>query len=301
MQKEIKDVFQDYKKGNNIIDATIQKINLYKKSNKLEIEIFSQNQLTIEELADFETYLSERFSIKTIMVNVKYPEITLIHTIQEDWKEIMKYIATKFPVTKAILKGSTPKIEENNIIINLKNKSSAFLHAHSVDSNLERLFMNVYRKKYRVTYEENITEEDIKEQQNFLEQIQENVCKNLLNNMTVVAEEKKKVEKQEKKKDIEEEQVEDTPLILGRVANIKEQIVKIKDLTADYGKIALQGKIIRTDSRELRNGKTLVMFDVYDGTSTITCKSFVEPEKVEKVMSRIKPKTRIKLQGNVRI
>lgn len=235
------------------------------------------------------------------MVNVKYPEITLIHTIQEDWKEIMKYIATKFPVTKAILKGSTPKIEENNIIINLKNKSSAFLHAHSVDSNLERLFMNVYGKKYRVTYEENITEEDIKEQQNFLEQIQENVCKNLLNNMTVVAEEKKKVEKQEKKKDIEEEQVEDTPLILGRVANIKEQIVKIKDLTADYGKIALQGKIIRTDSRELRNGKTLVMFDVYDGTSTITCKSFVEPEKVEKVMLRIKPKTRIKLQGNVRI
>lgn len=300
MQKEIKDVFQDYKNENNIVNATIQKINLYKKSNKLEIEIFSQNQLTIEELADFETYLSERFSIKTIMVNVKYPEITLIHTIQEDWEKIMKYIATKFPVTKAILKGSTPKIEENNIIINLKNKSSAFLHAHSVDSNLERLFMNVYGKKYRVTYEENITEEDIKEQQNFLEQIQENVCKNLLNNMTVVAEEKKKVEKQEKKKDIEE-QVEDTPLILGRVANIKEQIVKIKDLTADYGKIALQGKIIRTDSRELRNGKTLVMFDVYDGTSTITCKSFVEPEKVEKVMSRIKPKTRIKLQGNVRI
>ena len=301
MQKEIKDVFQDYKNENNIVNATIQKINLYKKSNKLEIEIFSQNQLTIEELADFETYLSERFSIKTIMVNVKYPEITLIHTIQEDWEKIIKYIATKFPVTKAILKGSTPKIEENNIIINLKNKSSAFLHAHSVDSNLERLFMNVYGKKYRVTYEENITEEDIKEQQNFLEQIQENVCKNLLNNMTVIAEGKKKVEKQEKKKDIEEEQVEDTPLILGRVANIKEQIVKIKDLTADYGRIALQGKIIRTDSRELRNGKTLVMFDVYDGTSTITCKSFVEPEKVEKVMSRIKPKTRIKLQGNVRI
>ena len=300
MQKEIKDVFQDYKKENNIVNATIQKINLYKKSNKLEIEIFSQNQLTIEELADFETYLSERFTITTVMVNVKYPEITLIHTIQEDWEKIMKYIATKFPVTKAILKGSTPKIEENNVIINLKNKSSAFLHAHSVDLSLERLFMNVYGKKYRVTYEENITEEDIIKQQNFLEQIQENVCKNLLNNMTVVAEEKKKVEKQEKKKDIEEQE-EDTPLILGRVANIKEQIVKIKELTADYGRVALQGKVIRTDSRELRNGKTLVMFDVYDGTSTITCKSFVEPEKIQKVMSRIKPKTRIKLQGDVRI
>src|SRR5699024_7172251 len=33
-------------------------------------------------------------------------------------------------------------------------------------------------------------------------------------------------------------------------------------------------------------------------TSTITCKSFVEPEKVSKVMQRIKPKMRVKLQGN---
>ena len=300
MQKEIKDVFQDYKKENNIVNATIQKINLYKKSNKLEIEIFSQNQLSVEELADFETYLSERFSIKTIIIDVKYPEITLIHTIEQDWNEITKYIATKFPITKAILKGSTPKIEGNNIIIHLKSKSSEFLHAYSVDLSLEKLFMNVYGKKYRVTYEENITEEDIEEQKNLLEKIQDSVCKNLINNMAFATEEKKKVEIQTKKKE-QEEQTEETPLILGRVANIKEQIVKIKDLTADYGRIALQGKIIRTDSRELRNGKTLVMFDVYDGTSTITCKSFVEPEKVEKVMLRIKPKTRIKLQGNVRI
>ena len=281
MQKEIKDVFQDYKKENNIVNATIQKINLYKKSNKLEIEIFSQNQLSVEELADFETYLSERFSIKTIIIDVKYPEITLIHTIEQDWNEITKYIATKFPITKAILKGSTPKIEGNNIIIHLKSKSSEFLHAYSVDLSLEKLFMNVYGK-------------------NLLEKIQDSVCKNLINNMAFATEEKKKVEIQTKKKE-QEEQTEETPLILGRVANIKEQIVKIKDLTADYGRIALQGKIIRTDSRELRNGKTLVMFDVYDGTSTITCKSFVEPDKVEKVMSRLKPKTRIKLQGNVRI
>ena len=63
----------------------------------------------------------------------------------------------------------------------------------------------------------------------------------------------------------------------------------------------MQGKVIRTDSRELKNGKTLVMFDVYDGTSTITCKSFVEPEKVQKVMARIKPKIRVKLQGKCSI
>ena len=70
MQKAIKDVFQDYKKDNNILEAQIQKMNLYKKSNKLEVKIFSQNQLKVEELADFETYLSTRFNLQTIIIDV---------------------------------------------------------------------------------------------------------------------------------------------------------------------------------------------------------------------------------------
>ena len=300
MQKIIKDVFQDYKKENNILNAYIQKMNLYKKSNKLEIEIKSENQLIIDELADFETYLSTRFSITTIESKITYHEMELKCTIDQDWNKIIKYIEAKFPVTKAILKDSTFSIKENNIILNLKNKSSEFLHAYSVDRVLENLLFNLYGKRYKIEYNENVTEEEIKEQQHFLEELQDNVCKNLVNNINLAAEKKKQEVKENKKENIqiEENPEEDTPLIIGRTANIKEQIVKIKDLTPDYGKVAIQGKVIKTDSRELKNGKTLVMFDVYDGTSTITCKSFVEPEKVSKVMQRIKPKMRVKLQGN---
>ena len=307
MQKVIKDVFQDFKKESNIQEAQIQKMNLYKKSNKLEVDILSQNQLKVQELADFESYLSTRFNIQTIIIDVKYPEkLELIHTLEDDWNDIIKYVSSKFPITKSILKGSTICLDENSAEINLKSKSSEFLHAYSVDSVLEKLFMNVYGRKYRVTYNENISAEEINEQRHLLEELQDNVCKNMINNMNFIAEENKKAAqelKQEQKAEksagtIEEEPEEETPLIIGRSANIKEQIVKIKDLTADYGKVALQGKVIRTDSRELKNGKTLVMFDVYDGTSTITCKSFVEPEKVQKVMARIKPKIRVKLQGN---
>ena len=80
---------------------------------------------------------------------------------------------------------------------------------------------------------------------------------------------------------IEPEEI--TPLILGRNQNIKEQLTKIIDVSIDSGKICLEGEIINTDSRELKSGKFLFMFDLYDGTSTITCKAFIEKDKFKTI------------------
>ena len=275
MQKTVRDVFQDYTNKNNILEGEIEAINLFKKSNKLEVDIKVRNQLTLDELVDFESYLSNRFQIKTIEIRIKYDGIELKNTIHEDWENIRKYISKRFPVTKAILKDSSVEVIENKAVINLKTKNSDFLHSYEIDKVLNVIFMNLYGKSYKIEYKEDVTEEELQKQQSFLEEIQNNVCKNLVHNMEVIANEKKAVAAKpvEGEGKADEEPKEETPLIIGRSANIKEQVVKIKDLTVDYGRTALQGKVIRTDSRELKNGKTLVMFDVYDGTSTITCKS----------------------------
>ncbi len=298
MQKTVKEVFRDYTNSDNISEGTIEAINLFKKSNKLEIDIKLKNQLKLKELVDFEDYLSKRFLIKTIEFKIKYENVELKESLIEDWSNIEKYLGRKFPITKAILRNSTIDVNGNKVIINLKSKNSDFLHSYEIDKVLTLLFMNLYGKNYKVEYKENVTEADIQKQHEFLEEVQNNACKNLVHTIeTRTTETKENTTKKDKKEEQEEKQ--DTPLIIGRTANIKEQIVKIKDLTVDYGKVALQGKIIRKDSRELKNGKTLVMFDLYDGTSTITCKSFVEPEKVEKVLERIQPKMKVKIQGNV--
>ena len=85
-----------------------------------------------------------------------------------------------------------------------------------------------------------------------------------------------------------EEPQEITPLILGRNQNIKDPYVKVIDVSIDSGKICLEGEIINTDSRELKSGKFLFMFDLYDGTSTITCKAFIEKEKFKNISRKNK-------------
>ncbi len=63
---------------------------------------------------------------------------------------------------------------------------------------------------------------------------------------------------------------EDTPLILGMNPNITENVVKISELNVDDGKVALDGEIIGMEDRELKSGKTLLSFDLYDNSK---CKS----------------------------
>ena len=66
--------------------------------------------------------------------------------------------------------------------------------------------------------------------------------------------------------------------------------MKIEDISVDTSDVQIAGEIVNVpDPTELKkSGKFLFSFDVYDGTSTITCKIFVLPEKKKSVSSKIK-------------
>ena len=90
----------------------------------------------------------------------------------------------------------------------------------------------------------------------------------------------------------------DPSLILGRNANIKDNVIKITDITPDEGRVAIQGEISNIEAKELRSGKTLISFDLYDGSSSMTCKAFIKPGEDGEVLSRLKKAKGVKLAGN---
>ena len=105
--------------------------------------------------------------------------------------------------------------------------------------------------------------------------------------------------KEESSSDEPDKEEQPSPVILGsKKAKIVDKIVKVKDITADSGKIAMYGEVIRTESRQLKSGKFLYCFDVYDGSSTITCKSFIEEDKISGIEKRVKNGAYITLSGN---
>ena len=52
------------------------------------------------------------------------------------------------------------------------------------------------------------------------------------------------------------------------------------------------------EDRELKSGKTLLSFDLYDGTSTLTCKAFLEKGKAKKIIKRMGSVNGIKIEVN---
>ena len=87
-------------------------------------------------------------------------------------------------------------------------------------------------------------------------------------------------------------------LIVGRSINVKGSMIKIIDITQNENRIVLEGDISNIEAKELRSGKFLISFDLYDGTSSITCKTFVEADKSEEVVSRLKKVKGVRLLGN---
>ncbi len=91
----------------------------------------------------------------------------------------------------------------------------------------------------------------------------------------------------------------DPSLIHGRNSNIREQLMKISDISIDTSDVQINGEIVNVpEPTELKkSGKFLFSFDVYDGTTTITCKIFVLPEKKDDVAGKLKPGKGVKVGG----
>ena len=59
-------------------------------------------------------------------------------------------------------------------------------------------------------------------------------------------------------------------MIYGR--DFEEVPQKIEEIIGEVGEVVIQGKILKLDAREIKNEKTIIIFDVTDFTDTITVK-----------------------------
>ena len=84
-------------------------------------------------------------------------------------------------------------------------------------------------------------------------------------------------------------------IIFGKPSKAKEKKMKIKDIDANSGRITLEGRIVNSECRETKTGKGMLIYEIYDGTGIITCKSFAKDLKEgQEITEKIKNANAIK-------
>ena len=63
------------------------------------------------------------------------------------------------------------------------------------------------------------------------------------------------------------------------------------------GEITIRGKILKLETREIRNEKTIVMFAITDFTDTIMVKMFTRNEQLPEILAGIKKELFLKIKG----
>ena len=268
----------------------------------------------IKDLEKFEIYLENRFQLKSILVKIKYTKKFEIN-ISEEWENIISYISRKHPLTKALLKGSTVEIDNSNINVNLVFKGKALLDGKNFNIVLSEIIKNIYGENYKIQFVENISEEKLKEYQAHLESLEEQVVNQAKAEMAEAVEHKKEIKDKKEQggdktsgteqgasqevenKENAEESDTPNPVIYGRVGKMSDPLIKVADITVDSGKIMLDGEILATETRELKSGKILAMFNLFDGSSTITCKVFLDAEKSKAILKRMSGAKGVKVIG----
>ncbi|MBR1930981.1 MAG: PHP domain-containing protein, partial [Lachnospiraceae bacterium] len=84
-------------------------------------------------------------------------------------------------------------------------------------------------------------------------------------------------------------------VIYGR--DFEEEAMKIEEIIGEIGEVVIRGKILNVDKREIRNEKTIIIFDVTDFTDTMTVKLFARNDQVGEITEGIKPGAFIKVKG----
>ncbi|MDD3224980.1 MAG: DNA polymerase III subunit alpha [Clostridium sp.] len=304
--KRINEIFSDYEESGNINAAIVQSVVLKKKSKRLEMKISSDKYIEIKEFEQLNSFIKRRFALKDSEIAVDYADGTDKKPIEEEIKNIVLLMSDKHPVLKTVINNSECKVDENNINFNFKIQVSDFLKKLNYDRKFHRVIKNLYGSTYNINFIDDVSSEDLILQEEAREKemlaISKEIKASMNSNPPKVTNEKayNKAGYNRKEESYREtdSKKSDATLIFGRSSKIRENIIKITDITPDEGRISIKGEISNIETRELKSGKTLVSFDLYDGSSSMTCKSFLKQGDDIKVLPRLNKASGIRIAGS---
>ena len=267
-----------------ICDRLVQMIDIIKIQDEMQRQLFPDNDYRVIIRAKY--CLSEQYELKSIWENY--------------YGSLLYLMEKKSKIYSIMLKKSSVKCSDDTIRIEYVDRGfNDDIHS-SISSFIEYVFSALFDKKVKVEYcyssgfANRFEEEDYKIKQRVGEISKRTVTEAVVE----IKEDNPKIEKIENvKKNSKYKNVKpvNKDVIYGR--DFEGDAINIEDIDGDIGEVIIRGEVIRIETREIKNDKMIVTFDLYDYTNSISAKMFIKIEQKDEVLSRLSNGTFIKVKG----
>ena len=276
----------------------IIKEKIYAVEQQIKKQLFPQNAMTIKIQETFE--LSSQYNISTLMDC--YKDSILLEL--EQYSHIL-YTALKKAEISYEGDNMLLKLTDSVLIREKEQELLQFLEKIigercGIKANIQIDYLpqkeSEYKKADEIMLSRQVAEialrAGITQPNPELQESDENVD----TTQTVKAESPKK----EKAKEREEnrrplKRSDNKDVIYGK--EFEENTIAMSDIIGEMGEVVVKGKVIRVDKREIKNDKTIYIFDLTDFTDTMTIKMFVRTDQVAEISQEIKEGAFLKVKG----
>ena len=300
-------------------DLMVQEVKFSKKQNAAIVNIVVDRKINPLDIAELEERALQVFTLKSFKV-IPILSTKDIEVTERDINNVISFCAKREEYMVPMLAGNKMTVQDSNIIIELKTAQSSFLKLKKLDEKISNVIRTIYGKNFTVTI---VDSKEAREKR--AEELKERNREVKLEYTKTETKSKEDESKEEllvtpayqeqkppilesttpQKENLNEQILEDSTtknekVIYGRDIS-REEITKVENLITDIPRVCIDGKIITMDTRELKSGKTLLMIDVSDKTSTISCKAFLDEKRKDEVLSRIKAGNYVRVCGKSQI
>ncbi|HZK33446.1 MAG TPA: PolC-type DNA polymerase III [Tissierellaceae bacterium] len=273
----IKDESYNNIKNKEII---INKVEVFKSSMKLIININSSELVNEKDFEKIKGFFQNLFHDFTISIKLKYK-------IPRDNKSKIKFY-------------------KDNILEYIKtNISSSNSWLSDVEFQIGPKSLTIFAPNHVAHYS--------MDNEEFIKQLKDKLLEELdLNLNIIISDTKFKIEenflnlkdKEEKviaaniiKEATENLSIRNKSYVYGR--KIRGLPIKIEEVNLETGSCIIEGEVFDLETRDIKNNKTLVIFNISDKSNSITAKCFLSKEDSSKFLTYVKNDSFVKLRGNV--
>ncbi len=271
----------------------VDRMSVFIKANRLEIYTTSLDIVSIALIMKAEDCLKQKLGAPNLTIRVKCGKnYSIEEYLSSMWSELIQMLTSKVALCRGILPGSKYEISGNKIIISLLTAGADILKAQNCHSMLEQHIKDAICQNVKVEFCDMQVDNA---------KIEEYVAEKVKNEAKVVSSAitAPPPDQKQKKQEFRSYGAGDMPVrgvITGKP--FTDSIMKISEVTPDSGKVAIAGEVFRTESREIRGGKFIYIFDVTDYTSSVTVKMFVEKKDFGNISERITEGVCLRIRGD---